>query len=63
MSPIVRRLDAAIGETIEICWVRRIPDPQDPTKRLTQQLIQRHTAPPSTVWDAQHAEQEQDPHE
>jgi hypothetical protein len=48
----VRVMQAATGETIEIQWMRRIPDPRDPTKLLTEILIERHTAPPTSVWDA-----------
>lgn len=61
MSRIIRVINAAIDETIEIRWWRRIrpieqpseagsPDP--PKDRLTQILIDRHTAPPTAVWDA-----------
>jgi hypothetical protein len=60
--PIVRTIDAAVGETIEIHWWRRrpytaaeqgilgSPDPQK--KDLTEILIDRHTAPPASVWEA-----------
>jgi len=50
--PVVRTVHAAIGETIEIHWARRIPDPGDPTKYLTETIIDRHTAPPPDVWVA-----------
>lgn len=53
--PIVRVVQAAEGETIEIHWWRRRPDPgsSDPQRKdLTEILIDRHTAPPSSVWDA-----------
>jgi hypothetical protein len=50
----VRRIDATIGEEIQIHRMRRIKDPSsDPPKDLTEILITRHTAPPSAVWDAE----------
>jgi hypothetical protein len=58
--PIVRVIQAAIGETIEIQWARRIPDPGDPQKYLTETIIDRHTAPPPDVWVARRTK---DPHE
>ena len=55
MSPIIRVVHASIDETIEIRWWRRSVDPHpgDPARKgLTEILIDRHTAPPASVWDA-----------
>jgi hypothetical protein len=60
--PIVRVIQAAKDETIEIQWCRRIPDPRDPQKYLTDVFTERHTAPPASVWDARRNE-EPDPHD
>lgn len=63
---IVRVVQAAIGETIEIHWWRRTPDPgsSDPLKKdLTEILIDRHTAPPSAVWEARATPKEPQTHD
>lgn len=60
--PIVRVVQAATSETIEIHWCRRIPDPQHPDKYLTDTIIERHTAPPPAVWEARRTH-EPDPHD
>jgi hypothetical protein len=48
---VVRVINAADNETIEIHWWKRsLAGSEDPQKRLTEILIERHTAPPADVW-------------
>lgn len=57
MSPIVRVIDAAIDETIEIHWWRKKdPDPGTEILRI------RYTAPPAAVWAARISEQQDQEH-
>jgi hypothetical protein len=48
---VVRVIDAADNETIDIRWWRaRVDDSSDPPKTITEILITRHTVPPPPVW-------------
>jgi len=55
MSPaqkIVRMIDAADNETIQIRWWRvRLAD-SDPHQQITETLSTFHTVPPTPVWAA-----------
>ena len=54
MNKVIRTIEAADNETIEIRWTRvRLSDSQPP-ERIREILIERHSVPPGAVWEARH---------
>jgi hypothetical protein len=50
---VIRVIDAADNETIDIRWWRvRVDDSSDPPQRITEILTTSHIVPPLPVWTA-----------
>ena len=53
-AQVIRRIEAADNETIEIRWSRVRVSVDNPRERIREILIERHSVPPGSVWEARH---------